>query len=175
MRARRLLLRSAWCLIIVMASGCARTSAPKGWLPDVTQAGNHAFGAWISAETMGNSHTPRIEGELISVANDSVFMFVGAELRGLPLTVIKRADIEVYDPESLAGWTTLGALSTLSHGGFLIFTAPLWIITGTIATRSVVESSMLHYPNSKWAEISNYARFPRGFPAGLDRGALRHE
>jgi len=166
-----------WLLIsALMISGCASTSAPVGWLPTVTQAPDDAYGAWISAESTKDDHPYWVGGELIAVTSDSVFILTGNQLTGLSQASIKNAEITFYQPEPrgpLSSWTLVGALSTLSHGYFLVFTAPMWIIVGASSAGSVSRASIVRYPRRKWPELGNYARFPRGFPVGLDRGVLK--
>ena len=36
-----------WCLLLLLVMGCASTSAPRGWLPDVDEAQQNTNGAWI--------------------------------------------------------------------------------------------------------------------------------
>ena len=69
-------------------------------------------------------------------------------------------------------WTLLGTLSTGSHGFFLILSAPVWILTGTVAAVNQSRQPVLTYPRQGWAGWRAYARFPQGLPPGLARAAL---
>jgi len=61
----------------------------------------------------------------------------------------------------------MGALSTLSNGYLLVFTAPLWMIGGTIAAHSQYHAPIVKTPNEEWERVRPYARFPQGLPPGF--------
>lgn len=160
-----------------LACGCAHSPAPRGWLPKADASATDAFGGWLIAETGPARKPVRVAGELISVEPDSVLVFQGDHPVMLAKQGITKATLVGYDIDSgvLSTWATLGAISTLSHGAFLVFTLPMWSIAGGVTTSQAVHASMLEYPKGSWTEIAKYARFPQGLPAGVDRMALRRK
>ena len=73
----------------------------------------------------------------------------------------------------------LGTLSTVSHGFFLVFSAPVWIITSTVIWNNQTKTAVERYPDDfEWITLDAmrvYARFPQGLPENLDRTKLEQK
>lgn len=161
--------------VAIMASGCASTYAPKGWLPPAEEAQSQAFGGWISVKYNDGTKETYVDGELIAVNDDSVFILADKGLVALSKSQILNATATGYDAKtgSLAAWSVFGTATTISNGLFLVFTAPIWIITGSAATASASHAPQEVYPRKQWNQFHKYARFPFGMPEGLNRQSLR--
>jgi hypothetical protein len=151
--------------------GCAHNPAPPGWLTPAQQAQADPYGAWIVIWRVGGG--PAETGEFLAAEGDSVFVLSNdGEVRTLLKESVLRAQIWFYDSQmdALAGWTLLGSLSTGSHGFFLIFSLPVWIVAGPLATRSQSLAPLTQVNRAEsWADVRMYARFPAGLPANLPR------
>lgn len=177
---RRLLSASLCGVMIVTTANCARHAPPTGWLPNANAAQRDVFGGWIvvSAVGMDGERITRA-GELIAVEDDSLYLLPAienADLCALAWQDVRKAKLVRYKPKSeeMFAWTFLGTLSTLSHGFWLLLTAPFWILFGGISTDSMARSADLYYyPGEPWEAFAPYARFPRGMPPGLDAVTLR--
>ena len=159
--------------ITLMMNNCASTSAPTGWLPTAEESVTNPRGGWIEIEHMMGTIT---SGELISIQEDSIFLFpLSSQLVSIPIDKIKSAKLAKYDSQlsKITQWAGLGTLSTLSHGFGLLFSAPVWIITGLWDGRKNSRSAILEYPDVPLSDFSKFARFPQGIPAALDRSTLR--
>jgi hypothetical protein len=160
----------------VVLSGCAGINAPRGAVPVVDSAPQDAFGGWAGVwET--KDYAPTLEGELIALSADSVYLLKGSTLEIRALAGIRRVRVVGYNPRAgdLQTWTLTGALSTLSHGGWSVISMPLWLLTGLGATRGAARVSEINFPTKlqTWENAVPFARFPQGMPAGLDRSSLR--
>ena len=163
-------LLAACCLV-----GCAGSSAPRGWLPTAVEAQREAHGGWASLQVRGESRRAVHEGELLAIQADSVFILEREACIGLPTAKVVDATVMGYDSNKgpLARWTLMGTLTTPSHGYFLILSAPVWIITGSILTGMQSRVSQAALTSANWERARAYARFPQGLPPGLDRASLR--
>lgn len=88
---------------------------------------------------------------------------------------IQKARLVEYNShvDGLGGFVLLGAFSTVSHGFFLIVTAPLlWILGGSLAVASRSRDPIIDYPIYSLLNFSKFARFPQGLPKNLNRNAL---
>jgi hypothetical protein len=114
-------------------------------------------------------------GELIAIHADSLFILSANNLTAIPTAKIKKATLTAYDANwgPLAAWSVAGTLSTASHGVGLIISAPVWILSGTIATSAQSHAPRITFPSKPWQEFRKHARFPNGLPPGLDRRSLR--
>ncbi len=170
------MLASNWrrWLASVLAGGtlaCAQNPAPSGWLAPARAAQADPYGAWIVVSRPGGG--PDVGGEFLAVQRDSVFVLLAdGEVRTVPLDSVLHALIAFYDAQwgGLAAWVMLGSLSTISNGAFLVFTFPLWIIGGSLATAGQSRAPLRRVDRAPtWDAVRMYARFPGGLPANLPR------
>ena len=89
-------------------------------------------------------------------------------------TDVARATLIGWDPETylFTVWTLIGTLSTISNGGFLLFTAPAWQLGGWLATAAQSKRPILRSDQVPWLDLRLYARFPQGLPPELDLTSL---
>jgi hypothetical protein len=129
----------------------------------------------------GAPPTDALRGEFIAVSNDSVFVLTqAAEFRAVAHADVEHALVASYASQYdlLAVWSLMGTVATASHGWFAIFSAPIWLIAGPIATASQSRAPLEDVVTRRgswvdWADVSMYARFPQGMPLSLDRSQLR--
>lgn len=129
------------------------------------------LGKWKSKTTLKGEFIA-LQDQLICILtqNDSVVF--------IPVFSIYYAVLETHEHKygPLALWTLIGTLSTISHGFFLIITAPVWLISGTIST---VNASYEGYFTKKhpdiewWKSVERYARFPQGLPGGVNINSIK--
>lgn len=154
---------------------CKATSVPKEWLPSPQEAQNTAYGGWVDLGYTEANESRRAVGELIATSADSVWILNQSEALVIPTAAVESGKLFAYAPRTgnIAGWTVAGTLSTLSNGVFLLFTAPMWIVGGSLAGRSEIRAAQRNNPPLTWVELAPYARFPQGMPEGLELAALR--
>ncbi len=168
--------------VLIAVSGCSTVDLPSR-LPDTEHAIAATTGAWIVLyDSTSLVASAKHEGELIAVAQDSVFLFQDSILIGVGKRRISVAKLFVVDPPiTSAGanlWVIMGTLSTVSHGILLIISAPAWLIVGSVSAAAAVKAideGDYRYPNPGhgWAEFEQFARFPQGLPPNIDRSQLR--
>jgi len=175
MRSRKTIVAIVAVAALAILGACASTTAPPNWLPDASETQTLGFGSWISLAFAPDSQRLPVEGEFIAVEQDTVFVLTIRGLTGIHQADISAAELTNYQPNAgwLAVWTLLGALSTPSHGYFLVLSAPLWIITGSVSTAAQSHAPQKRFPRRSWVELRPYARFPQGLPPGIDRNRLR--
>jgi len=162
--------------VLIFVAGCATTHAPNVWLSNPDQLQNEAFGGWIQVQY---SNVPSVKkkesGELIAVSYDSLYVLDRFNLVAVASADVTKARLVTYDAHTgeLSGWVLLGTLSTLSHGWYLVLTAPLlWGLAGSIAASSRSHDPIIDYPRHSFDAFRPYARFPQGLPRHLNRKAL---
>ena len=155
--------------------GCAGTSVPKAWLPTPREAQTTAFGGWIDLVYTEANERRRVAGELIAASADSVWILNQREGLVIPTAAVDSAKLFAYAPrtDDITGWAIAGTVSTISNGVFLLFTAPMWIIGGSLAGRSEIRAAQRNHPPLDWVGIAPFARFPQGMPEGVELAALR--
>ena len=176
--------RSARCRVAGLATllctaACFHTTAPSGWLPRAPDVARDAYGGWIDLSLAAGG---RVLGELIAAHDDTVFVLSGGSLAAVANRDVVDGTLTAYDQPwgEIALWGGLGALATLSHGWWLIFTMPTWAISGTVAAasasrapRGMAVDRAMSVRRLDPTALRPYARFPQGLPAGLDRRSLR--
>lgn len=169
---RRADLHVAAMVALAWLAACVNNPAPKGWLQPAPLSESDPYGAWIELRPTGAQ--PHLAGEFLAVDRDSVFVLDAHGFVTATATAdVRSARIAFYNPltAQLVAWNTLGTLSTLSHGAFLVVTAPL--LWGTVGSLIVANNSRLPIVDVKtpnqWPEATKYARFPTGLPPDLPR------
>jgi len=162
--------RDGLCALALVLSGCAHSGAPAHWLPAAVEAQAETHGGWVVVHLKDRSER---RGELLAVDADSVFVLADSTCVALASADMAHAVVTGYDAQAgtLRIWTTLGALSTLSHGYVSVITLPTWLIVG--GTVTALQSHAGRVDVATWEQARIYARFPQGLPPGLDRAALR--
>jgi hypothetical protein len=163
-------------LAATLACGaCAHSSAPRGWLPAPAAAQASAYGGWIELTYHERGESRRTDGELIAVTADSVWVLTDTQGVVIPTSTVEHGKLTAYaaQPGTLRAWTVLGTLATISNGGFLVFTAPMWLIGGSLAVGAESRSAERAHPPLAWPGLAPYARFPQGLPEGVGLTALQ--
>lgn len=168
MQNHSILYSIATVLICAFLTSCASTKVPSRWLPEAEQSASNTYGGWVEVK----SRQGQIMGELIALTEDTAFV-AEETLRAIATTDIFSARLVTYDESSLGGYAFLGTLSTLSNGLLLIFTAPMWIIGGSVAATSRSYDPIIDYPKQPLKDFLPFARYPQGLPTDLDRDAIK--
>jgi hypothetical protein len=114
-------------------------------------------------------------GELIAASDDTVWILTEqGQLAFYPVSAIESVALGVHDNHAVifGVWTALGSVSTISHGAFLIFTLPIWLVTGLSTTVQESRIGNFEYPPWPLVALKPYARFPQGAPLGLTAANL---
>ena len=160
---------------------CTTVRTPAGFLPNRKEVQYDSQGGWMALiyHSSYNSSLIANGGELIAIDKDSVYILSPDEnFTIISTNNIEQAALVIYkrDPKGFVIWWILGTLSTISNGLFAIFTAPLWLITGTTVTATEASRpNKLYYPGTPWQEMGKFARFPQGIPEGLNPKELKYK
>lgn len=155
-------------------AACAHNPAPRGWLPRPVEAQTSAYGGWIELTYREDGARRHTEGELIAVTADSVWVLTGTQGAVISTSAIEQGKLAAYAAETgtMQTWALLGTLATISNGAFLVFTAPMWLIGGSLTVGSESRSAERKHPPLEWLGLAPYARFPQGMPEGVELRAL---
>jgi hypothetical protein len=160
------------CVLALAALGCSHNPAPSGWLRSPADAPSDPYGAWIEIEPRGE-RAHRLSGEFLATSADSLYLLdASGAVQSIAAKDVQTAVVAYYDSQwgKLGVATAFGTASTLSHGYFLIFTAPAWIITGTVVTGQQSNAPLVRADGVAVLDLGRtYARFPGGLPPNLPR------
>ncbi|HET6149786.1 MAG TPA: hypothetical protein VFH68_19765 [Polyangia bacterium] len=173
-RAARPLATALAVALACLTAGCASDPIPQAQRPTEEDAITSGFGSFIYVvDSSGEPHA----GELIDVLPGRLSIFDGGRIEMLPRERVTSALLLVHRTHENAYtlWTVLGTLSTVTHGFFLVFSAPIWISTGVATAISEHRRARLTYPDpARWEDLRPYARFPQGLPPGITGNELLH-
>jgi hypothetical protein len=162
---------AAWLALLgAFASGClAASTAPEGWRRSQEDVQRVALGSWTRVESRPASPSSPpslvLDGELIAADGKSVVLAKNGHVTVVPVTCANRMTVAAFEPgvaEAIA-IGSVGGLSTLSHGFFLVISAPIWLVTTMGATWAQSGAGTLEKPRNPGA----WARFPQGLPPGF--------
>ena len=108
---------------------------------------------------------------------ESVWVLSGNQGLVIPTATVKKGKLTAYaaQKDGLTAWMLLGTLSTISNGGFLIFTAPMWLIGGSLAVGGESRAPERQSPPLTCVELAPFARFPQGLPEGIALTTLQEK
>lgn len=167
---------AAGAALLVACGG--RNSAPPGYLPTPTMAGQHVRGGWMDVRVRSGSAVESLRGEVLAVSRDSLWI-LQPDSSGIVIarSAIESGRITSHRTEgSVSAFTALGALSTIANGFFLVVMAPAWIVTGAVSHHVDVRAAERDLPDDfARAEIDlrTVARFPQGMPNRMDSSYRR--
>lgn len=126
----------------------------------------------------------RVRGELLCANNDSISLlslgdaYNESKILSYSTKSIENAKLRITSvsdmPGGIIAWSVLLMPLTLTHGWIAVATLPLNFINFLAVTISVSSSYYtLEIPvDIQWEETSKFARFPKGWPKGLDKKSL---
>jgi hypothetical protein len=160
---------------LVTAAGCASYTAPPGYLPTASAAPFDIHGGWIDVLTRTPDGPERVSGELIAVTADSIWVLSPDGTRVVPTAAIRSGELVGWDGQAgtVGAATVIGTLSTISNGYYLVFTAPTWVLVGTVAAINQSNLPIQELPVADWSALRPFARFPQGLPPGIDLDGLQ--
>lgn len=162
-------------VLSLAVAGCVSTSAPRGFLPDPSEAQTDAYGSWMDVLVARGAVDETMRGELIAIDDETTWILTQDGIQSFPTDSMLRGRLAVYDSRAgvVGGGAVLGTLSTISNGAFLVFTAPMWMIGGSVAASSQSRMPIHEIGEETPSMLAKFARFPAGLPQGLDLAMLR--
>jgi hypothetical protein len=157
-------------LVLVLAlAACAINPDPRTRPIELVARDGH--GGWIVVTDL---HGTEIAGELIAIDPGAVRVLDPTGLVSVARSDVASARLWAWDAEhgSVLVWGGLGTLSTISHGFFLLISAPIWMVTTTVTTAVATHAPIVSYPGAGWDKLAIWARFPQGMPPGVFAGDL---
>ena len=131
-----------------------------------------------------NKTESRVKGELLAVSQDSIIIngkvddyssvkvlsFAKKDCNNPKLRLTSIAN----SPVGIEVWASLLLPLCLTHGWFAVLTLPLNFINLVVLSATIPSSFYtLSIPNDiSWEESSKFARFPQGWPQGLNKQDL---
>ncbi len=159
-------------------SGCATVQAPRGYLPGAKGTQWDVYGGWITVKYSAGDSVNTTEGEFIGLRDSLVYVLTESEPVSIRCDKVRSATIDVHTRQTgtFAVWTTLGSISVLSHGMFMIFSFPMWLLTGIPNTvsasydgRYATDDPTIYW----WQLVSKFSRFPQGIPKEIHLQKLK--
>lgn len=166
--SRRVML-AGWLVLTMGSTGCRSSNAPRAYRQPAAISAKRVSGSWVQVRSTGGTVT---SGELLA-AGDTVWVIADSTLTPVPRDSVRDVTLTRYDPRGrdLGVLTVLGIASTISHGWWLILTAPTWAIGGASAVAA--ESHRAIWKTSDVSKLTLWSRFPAGIPANVERSRLR--
>ena len=133
----------------------------------------------VSIEVHDGTRGYSVSGELLAVDRSDLWVLESTnEVRAVPRLQIVEVTVEVYSQSTggLLAWSLVGTASTISHGIFLVFSAPVWLVTGLSATANAEATDDLTVQSARELDqLTQFSRFPQGLPSGFRAERIRVE
>ena len=107
-----------------------------------------------------------VHGELLAVDAKHLWVMKGVAAAPIHFEHIREVRVARYDGQAAIGgfWAVLGAISGISHGFWVLISAPLWGTIGGAAAATMSAGESVAKPGG-FTALKPYARFPQGLPA----------
>jgi hypothetical protein len=142
------------------------------YLPDSTEIGYGLYGGQIELRKTDKQF---LEGELIALDSTSLLIRQDAD-KGcvqVPIAEVKNFTLRYARPKKYWWSVPVYTLVTLSHGAYLIYSAPAnAIVTNTVA---ITGENAYQYSHKQltYDQLRMFARFPQGLPPGIKPEAIK--
>ena len=137
------------------------------------------FGRAITVVPKPAAGFAKMDGELMAVGADSLWIRADTTLVPLPLAAIDHVAVRRHDLNGRTGllWAVAGGLATGSAlsaacssvedadcGGVFLGVMGVWLVLGGTSAASVETSAKVVIAAPDWEGLRPYARFPQGLP-----------
>jgi hypothetical protein len=162
-------IRDLALVVAATAAACAINPDSRGRTLERVVADGR--GGWIVVQLTSGAEA---SGELIAADGDSIRVLTSVGLLVVPPREVVSARLWAWETElsGVIAWGTIGTVSTISHGFFLIFTAPIWVGATSLITALESRKPIVDYPEQGLSELARWARFPQGMPRTVQPGDL---
>ena len=156
----------------MLAAACAtRSPAPPSWQVLGSEVDSSPHGAWANVTLRGGGG---LSGELLAVDHEALYVGLTPRLTRVPHQCVTRLQLAAFEITAVdvSALGALGTLSTLTHGFFLVFTVPVWMVTAGLSSYGHSRSGHLKFGlgEEPLHTASAWSRFPAGMPTGyVDR------
>jgi hypothetical protein len=153
-----------------MLAACTQNPDPRQMSLEVMQKGAH--GAWIQLV----AHDGRaLGGELLAIDASTIWVeTLDRQTLEVDRANVAHGNVYTYVSEGGMGvWGLFGTLSTISHGFFFLFTAPIWLISSSIAAGAEASHVELDLEDETLDDIAKWARYPQGMPIRVAKPVAR--
>ena len=159
-------------LLIVFLSSC---SSPR-YLPSSDKIDVNEYGSYLK---LHHKTAPYIVGEIVGelIAIDSNNLILLTEetktCMTVPVNEVKKFKLWYAKPKHY-GWTIpVYTLATISHGWWLIFSAPVNLIVTISVTASGESAFTYSSKDMTYDKLKMFARFPQGIPPDIDLASIK--
>lgn len=159
----RLLLSAS---VLALSTSCSSGLSPVGSKeivrqPQAAASPPEAFGA----QAIVTTDTHEYRGEIIACHQQTLFMLANKPRPDayvcIHLPATRSMELNNTRRGSFATWGGIGLVSTASHGLLVPFSAPVWIIVGSLVVGLAAGPTKLQ---PECSTFTQHARFPRGMP-----------
>ena len=161
-------------ILAIIISSCLS----QGYLPYSDKIDINQYGSQINISRVSG---PNVIGELIAV--DSSKMIVLTDYNRInriekSIVIITFDEIRRFKlqyAKSRSYWWTIPiyTLATISHGWWLIISAPINLLVTASVTSSGVIDFQYHNKDITHEELKMFARFPQGIPSNIDIASIK--
>ncbi|MFZ8846228.1 MAG: hypothetical protein ACO2O6_03405 [Candidatus Hydrothermia bacterium] len=164
-------------ITLIFLFSCASLTAPSEYVPSFNKAKTYPYGSYIELETKGKL---KILGEFIGISENNIFIRKGDTIYFLPIGDIKGAVVISNRPDNfsmafISLFTLLGTFSTpFTHGFFLIFTAPGWVLSGILSGVIIVNEPVIKIKKlDDLNKVIYFSRYPQGIPEEIKQKSIK--
>lgn len=155
---------------LLFAAFICSCTTPK-YLPKPTEIDVNQYGSYITVIQKSGKY---IEGELLAIDSNNLIILQRSDSNYtkapliIPVNNVSHFTIKYAQPKHY-GWSIpVYTLATISHGFFLIFTAPVNLIVTISVTVGGENAFTYNDKKMTYEKLKMFARFPQGIPPNIE-------
>jgi hypothetical protein len=150
-------------LFVAIGSSC---SSPN-YLPTSKTIDVNVHGSFIK---VFNRNGPNISGELIAIDTSEIVVLQAKTKKcvAVPISDVKKFKLRYAKPKKYWWTIPVYTFSTISHGFWLVISAPINIIVTTSVSANGNNAYRYSNKHITYEELQMFARFPQGIPENID-------
>lgn len=149
-------------LFAIIISSC---TSPR-YLPSSDKIDVNEYGSYIS---ITRKKTSNIDGELIAIDSNKIIVLTENTKKcvTVPVNEVERFSLRYAKPKNYEWTIPVYTLSTISHGNYIILTAPVNLIVTISVTVAGKNAFKYSDKNMTYDKLKMFARFPQGIPTNI--------
>lgn len=149
-------------LFAIIISSC---TSPR-YLPSSDKIDVNEYGSYIS---ITRKKTSNIDGELIAIDSNKIIVLTENTKKcvTVPVNEVERFSLRYAKPKNYEWTIPVYTLSTITHGYYIILTAPVNLIVTISVTVAGKNAFKYSDKNMTYDKLKMFARFPQGIPTNI--------
>ena len=160
--------------ILLLITLAFNACTPAKYLPKPDALDINQYGSYIVIKPIEKKP---VKGELIAVDYNAIVVLIDSaeykKVTMVPLKQVSSFSLKFATPPKYVWSIPILALTTISHGYYAVFSAPINIISTLLVTASGINAFTYDDKEITYEQLRMFARYPQGIPSAIDIKSIK--